>query len=68
MHTRTQDEALAKELGFTYAPLDDVLRQADTVCLFASLTRETRHMIGARELALMKPSAYLINIATRRAD
>ena len=33
------------------------------MCLFASLTKETRHMIGARELGLMKQSAYLINIA-----
>ena len=63
VHTRTPDAALAKEFGIEYAPLDDVLRQADIVSLFASLTNETRGMIGARELSLMKQSAYLVNIA-----
>ena len=63
VHTRTPDPSLAEKLGVTYASLDDVLRQANVVCLFASLTDETRHMIGARELALMQPSAYLVNIA-----
>ncbi len=63
VHTRTQDQELARELGVEYAPLHDVLRRSDTVCLFASLTSETRHMIGALELAMMKPSAYLVNIA-----
>ena len=58
VHTRTQDEAVAKEFGFEYAPLDEVLQAADVVCLFAALTHETRHMIGARELSLMKPSAF----------
>ncbi len=63
VHTRTPDPALAKEFGVEYASLDEVLRRADIVCLFASLTPETRRMIGARELGLMKPSAFLINIA-----
>ncbi len=63
VHTRTPDPALAKDLGIQYASLDEVLKQADILCLFASLTKDTRHMIGARELGLMKRSAYLINIA-----
>ena len=63
VHTRTHDAALAEELGFQYATLEDVLRESDIVSLFASLTNETRRMIGARELSLMKRSAYLINIA-----
>lgn len=63
VHTRTPDFALAKEFGIEYAQLDEVLRRADVVCLFASLNRDTRGMIGAREFGLMKPSAYLINIA-----
>lgn len=63
VHTRTPDPALVEEFGIEYAPLDEVLGQADIVSLFASLTRDSRHMIGARELNLMKPSAYLINIA-----
>jgi phosphoglycerate dehydrogenase-like enzyme len=63
VHTRTQDAALAKELGIEYAPLEGLLRNSDIVCLFASLTPDTRHMIGHRELSLMKRSAFLINIA-----
>lgn len=63
VHTRTPDAALAKEFGIEYTSLDEVLTHADIVCLFASLTKETRHMIGKRELSLMKPSAFLINIA-----
>ncbi len=63
VHTRTHDAALAQQLGFTYASLDEVLQQADIVSLFAALNEHTRHMLGARELALMKPSAYLVNIA-----
>ena len=63
VHTRTEDSALAQTLGVEYSSLDDVLQQADIVCLFASLTKETRHMIGHRELGLMKKSAYLVNIA-----
>ena len=63
VHTRTPDFALAKKFGIEYASLDDVLRRANIVCLFASLTPETRGMIGATEFGLMKPSAFLINIA-----
>ena len=63
VHTRTPDPALTEDLGIQYATLDELLRQADIVCLFASLTKDTRRMIGARELGLMKRSAYLINIA-----
>ena len=63
VHTRTRDEALAAEFGIQYAPLDELLETSDIVCLFSSLTHETRHMISARELNLMKRSAFLINIA-----
>jgi glyoxylate reductase len=41
--------------------LDDLLETVDIVSLHVPLTTETHHLIGARELALMKPSAYLVN-------
>jgi D-3-phosphoglycerate dehydrogenase / 2-oxoglutarate reductase len=44
-------------------PLPDLLREADAVSLHCPLTRETRHLIGATELALMKPGALLVNTA-----
>jgi glyoxylate reductase len=43
--------------------LGALLRESDVVVLTVSLTAETRHLIGARELGLMKPTAYLVNIA-----
>jgi len=50
-------------LGLTWMPLDQLLAQSDFVSLHARLTPETRHLIGERELALMKKSAYLVNSA-----
>ena len=50
-----------RELGATYVSLEDLLRQADFVSVNAAFTPQTRHLIGARELALMKPTAFLIN-------
>jgi glyoxylate reductase len=52
---------LEAELGLDYRPMDEVLRESDFVSLHCALTPETRHLIGARELALMKPTGILIN-------
>jgi glyoxylate reductase len=54
-------EAEEREVAATFAPLDEVLRQSDYVSVNPSLTPETRHLIGERELSLMKPAAILIN-------
>jgi glyoxylate reductase len=53
----------AAELGLTWVPLDRLLGESDFVSIHASLGPETRHLIGARELGLMKRTAYLINAA-----
>ena len=42
--------------------LDDLLRRSDYVTLLVPLGAETRGMIDARRLALMKPTAYLVNV------
>lgn len=46
-----------------YTPFDTVMRESDAISLHTPLTAETRHMIGAREFGLMKPSTILINTA-----
>jgi D-3-phosphoglycerate dehydrogenase / 2-oxoglutarate reductase len=50
-------------IGGRVVDLDDLLSQSDFVTLHCPLTEETRGMIGAKQLALMKPAAYLINAA-----
>ncbi len=49
--------------GLTYVPLDQLLAESDFVSLHSPLTAETRHQIGARELRLMKKTAFLVNTA-----
>lgn len=56
-HSRTQrDHELARWL-----PLDELLAVADAVSIHLPISHETRGLIGARELALMKPTATLVN-------
>jgi phosphoglycerate dehydrogenase-like enzyme len=52
-----------REAGLTYVPFDQLLRESDFVSLHSPLNAQTRHQIGARELSLMKPTAFLINTA-----
>ena len=49
--------------GITYTDLETLLKSSDIVSLHTPLTSETRGLIGKKELALMKPSAILINTA-----
>ncbi len=51
------------ELGATWMPFDELLATARFVLLLTPLTPETRHLIGAPELAAMREDGYLINIA-----
>lgn len=57
------DEATLKAHGITKSSLDDVLKQADIITLHLPLTDETKNLINASKLALMKPTAFLINTA-----
>jgi phosphoglycerate dehydrogenase-like enzyme len=50
-------------LGVRLVTLDELLKEADFVSIHCPLTEKTRGLIGARELALMKPEAYLLNTA-----
>jgi glyoxylate reductase len=60
-HDAFRNEEAAAELGAEYRSLDDLLRESDFVTLHVPLLPQTVHLIGQRELQLMKPSALLIN-------
>ena len=47
----------------TYAPLQTLLREADVVVVACPLTDETSGLLDARRLGLMKPTAFLVNVA-----
>jgi phosphoglycerate dehydrogenase-like enzyme len=51
------------QFGAKSVPLEELLEKADFVSLHCPLNESTRGLIGARELALMKPNAYFINTA-----
>lgn len=55
-----------ERLGVRYAELDDLLTAADVVTLHLPFSAENEHLLGARELALLKPSALVINAARGR--
>jgi glyoxylate reductase len=61
MKRRRLSPADERECGVRWAALDDLLGESDFVSVHAAQTPETRHLIGERELRLMKPAAYLIN-------
>ena len=56
-----RNERIEQELGATRAALETLLRESDFVSLHVPLIPETRHLIGERELGMMKPGAYLVN-------
>ena len=60
-HDLVQNPLLEKEVGARRVALEELLRESDFISLHVNLTPETRHLIGGNELALMKPTAYLIN-------
>lgn len=62
-HNRNRDEVAERELGVTYASLDELLAQSQFVSLNVPLNPGTTGLIGARELGLMRADAFLINAA-----
>jgi glyoxylate reductase len=60
-YSRTRKPALEKELGIDYVDFETLLEKSDFVTLHVKLTNETYHMIGEKEIGLMKRTAYFIN-------
>ncbi|MCX7845406.1 MAG: hydroxyacid dehydrogenase [Dictyoglomaceae bacterium] len=57
------DEKRVEELGAELVDLPTLLRESDFVTIHVPLTPETERLIGEKELKLMKPSAFIINMA-----
>jgi len=62
-HNRTRSDEAEVALGAIYASKDQLLARADYIVLTVPLTPETRGFIGRTELAKMKPTATLVNVA-----
>jgi glyoxylate reductase len=60
---RRKPESEEREAGLTYVSYEELLAQSDFISVHAPLTAETRHLVGERELRLMKPTAFLVNTA-----
>jgi glyoxylate reductase len=61
--SRSRKPEIEAATGAEYRSLHDLLRESDFVSINCALTPETRGLIGERELALMKPTAVLVNTA-----
>lgn len=62
-NNRRRNTTLEAALNAEYRPLDDLLAESDFISIHCPLTDATRHLIGAAQLAQMKPTAVLINTA-----
>jgi len=56
-----KNDEIAGKIDAQYKEFDDLLKEADFISLHTALTEETKHLINAQKLALMKPTAYLVN-------
>jgi D-lactate dehydrogenase len=62
-HDYHENKQLAKELDFRYTNLNEILKKSDIVTLHVPFLKENYHMINAKSLKMMKPTALLINTA-----
>lgn len=63
LYTARSEKAEAAAFGYTFTSLSNLLQESDVVSLHVPFSPETRHLIGEKELLLMKPTAMLINTA-----
>ena len=63
LYTRRSSAPPPQGVDVTSVSLDNLLQESDFVSLHVPLTEETRHIIGSREMALMKETATLVNTA-----
>ncbi|MFX0122709.1 MAG: 2-hydroxyacid dehydrogenase [Candidatus Hodarchaeota archaeon] len=66
-HSRTRKHSIEAKYDLVFKKnLEDILKESDIISLNVPYTPETHHLISEHELAIMKPSAYLINTARGR--
>ncbi len=56
-------EEMIDKVGIGLVPLDEIFRRSDFITVHTPLTSETKHMIGAKELAICKPTVRIVNCA-----
>ncbi|RXY99899.1 2-hydroxyacid dehydrogenase [Fictibacillus sp. S7] len=62
-YNRSRKLEAEKQLGIQYTDMETLLKESDFICILTPLTPETRHLIGRKELSLMKNTSVLINTA-----
>ncbi|MGG1573231.1 2-hydroxyacid dehydrogenase [Fictibacillus sp. NRS-1165] len=62
-YNRSRKLEAEKQLGIQYTEMETLLKESDFICILTPLTPETRHLIGRKELSLMKNTSVLINTA-----
>ena len=62
-YTFNPSDERAEKLGVRFVDLDELLALSDVITIHTKLTPDSEKMIGAREIALMKPEAILVNVA-----
>lgn len=62
-HSQTRKNDVEKELGIEYATLDRLLRESDFITIHTNQTPKTLHLIGAKQLEMMKRTCILVNTA-----
>jgi phosphoglycerate dehydrogenase-like enzyme len=62
-HDPFPDKAFGEKHGIPFLPFEDLLRQSDYLSLHLPATPQTKHLINRQTLAMMKPTAFLINTA-----
>lgn len=61
LHDIFPNQEFAQRIGTKYVGLEELLSQSDVISIHIPLAPETKHIIGEREISLMKPSAILVN-------
>jgi len=62
-YNRSPKPEAERELSVEFVPFEELLQRSDFISIHLPLTPETRHLFTAREFKLMKPTAFLINVA-----